>query len=344
MVVISVAVLVALNSDAVLANIGTAGSMGTVGAGGAAGAGGTVGADSAGSAGGARSAGNAAGGKTAASQWTVAWSDDFDGPANSSVNPEYWEFDTGQGIFGTKEIERVTASTANVRLDGHGDLDLVASGHGAGGARGAAWTSGRIQTKRLFTPPPGGEMMVTASIEQPGPANGLGYWPAFWMLGANPSTWPADGEIDILEDINGLSEHSGTLHCGNLRQRNPNGTLGPCHEPDGLGSGLRPCPDCQRGFHTYSVIIDRRDEARQQVRWYLDGREYFSVSESAVGPAVWTHAFDHGFSILLNVAIGGSFPDAACQCDTPTTGTTSGGEMVVRDVVVYTRQDARAAP
>jgi beta-glucanase (GH16 family) len=307
--VIPVAVLVVLNSDAV------AGNMGTVSA-----------------------RGGWRGG------WAVAWSDNFDGPANSRVNQEYWEFDTGQGIFGTKEIERVTASTANVRLDGHGDLDLVARGHGADGAPGTAWTSGRIQTKRFFTPPPGGEMMVTASIEQPDPANGLGYWPAFWMLGADPSTWPADGEIDILEDINGLSEHSGTLHCGNMWQRNPDGTFGPCHEPDGFGSGSRPCARCQRGFHTYSVIIDRRDEARQQVRWYFDGREFFSVSESAVGPAVWTHAFDHGFTILLNVAIGGSYPDVVCRCDTPAAGTTSGDEMVVRDVAVYTRQDAPAAP
>jgi beta-glucanase (GH16 family) len=269
------------------------------------------------------------------SQWKEIWADDFNGPAGTSVNGNDWTFDTGQGIFGTREIEAMTASRSNVYLDGHGDLDIVVRGHGAPGEPGSAWTSGRIQTKQLFAPPPGGEMMVSASIRQPDPSYGLGYWPAFWMLG--PKTWPGGGEIDILEDINGLSEHSGTFHCGNLTQRNPDGTFGPCHERDGLGSGSLPCPGCQQAFHTYSVVIDRRDAANQQIRWYFDGREFFSVSESAVGQAAWTAAVDHGFSIILNVAVGGAYPDAMCKCVTPTDQTSSQGAMTVRYVAVYTR-------
>ncbi len=84
-------------------------------------------------------------------------------------------------------------------------------------------------------------MMVTASIKQPGVAHGLGYWPGFWMLG-RPRAWPGTGEIDIMEDVNGYSKVSGTLHCGNLTQQNPDGTFGPCHESNGLGSGLRTVP------------------------------------------------------------------------------------------------------
>ena len=91
--------------------------------------------------------------------------------------------DTGQGIFGTGEIETMTSDRANVHLDGHGDVDLVVLGHGAAGRPGSAWTSGRVTTRSQFRRPPGGEMMVTASIMQPGLADPLGYWPGFWMVG-----------------------------------------------------------------------------------------------------------------------------------------------------------------
>jgi len=81
---------------------------------------------------------------------------------------------------------------------------------------------------------------------------------------------------------------SGTLHCGNLTQRNPDGTTGPCHERTGISSGFRPCADCQSSYHTYSVLIDRRHASDEQIAWYLGGREYFSVSENRAGPAAWT--------------------------------------------------------
>jgi beta-glucanase (GH16 family) len=240
---------------------------------------------------------------------------------------------TGRGVFGTGEVETMTSSVRNVHLDGHGDLDLVA-GHGAAGREGAAWTSGRIRTKEEFAAPPGGEMMVTASIEQPDPGHAVGYWPAFWMLG--PKQWPGDGEIDTMEDVNGRSPDAGTLHCGNLTQRDPDGTYGPCREPGGLGSGLRPCPGCQQGFHAYTVIIDRRDASDQQIRWYLDGHQFFSVNESRVGQAVWTAAVDHGFSILFDVAVGGTYPSVQCKCTAPSGQTSSAGTMAIRYVQVLT--------
>jgi len=269
-----------------------------------------------------------------ASPWKQVWSDNFNGPPGGSVNTSSWEFNTGQGIFGTGEVETNTSSLSNVHLDGHGDLDITVLGHGAPASPGSAWTSARIRTKSQFEAPAGGEMMVTASIEQPGPVNPLGYWPGFWMLG--PGMWPKDGEIDIMEDVNGLSQEAGTLHCGNLTQRNPDGTFGPCHEGTGVGSGLRPCTGCQQGFHTYTAIVDRRDASNQQIRWYLDGHQFFSLSESRVGQTVWTAAVDHGFSILLDVAVGGSYPNIQCGCTAPDSQTSSQGTMVVRYVDVYT--------
>jgi beta-glucanase (GH16 family) len=149
-------------------------------------------------------------------------------------------------------------------------------------------------------------------------------------------TWPKHGEIDIMEDVDGLNKLSGTFHCGNLTQRNPDGTLGPCHELTGLGSGLQACAGCQQGFHTYTVIVDRRHAGAEQIRWYLDGHEFFSIDESQVGQAAWTTAVDHGFSILLDVAVGGRYPDNQCQCTSPSNQTSSEGMMVVHYVRVFT--------
>ena len=269
-------------------------------------------------------------GVAAAGGWKRVWVDDFHGRAGTGVDRAVWKYDTGQGIFGTGEIETMTDSPANVHLDGRGNLDITALGHGQ------TWTSGRIQTLGLFGAPAGGEMAVTASIRQPDPASGLGYWPAFWMLG--PGDWPQTGEIDMLEDVNALSEHSATLHCGNLDDANPDGTLGPCHEFTGLSSGLLPCPGCQRDFHTYTAVVDRRNAAAEQIRWYLDGRQFFQVGEAQVGQPAWSAAVDHGYSIIFDLAMGGGYPDGVCGCTTPTDQTSSGGTMTVRSVAVYTRR------
>jgi beta-glucanase (GH16 family) len=266
--------------------------------------------------------------------WSRVWADDFNGRAGTGVDPSAWKYNTGRGIFGTGEIETMTSSTANVHLDGHGALEITALGHGR------EWTSGRIQTIRSdFGAPAGGEMAVTASIRQPDPARGLGYWPAFWMLG--PGDWPMTGEIDILEDVNALSEHASTLHCGNLTDANPDGTLGPCHEFTGISSGLQPCPRCQTGFHTYTAVVDRRHAGREQIRWYRDGRRFFQVSEGQVDEAAWAAAVHHGYSIIFDLAMGGGFPDGVCGCTTPTDQTTSGGTMTVRHVAVYQRRHHR---
>jgi beta-glucanase (GH16 family) len=281
------------------------------------------------------SAAPASSGSAATAPWKKVWTDNFNGPADSSPSTAVWNYNTGRGVFGTGEIETMTDSPYNSHLDGHGDLDLIVLGKGAAGSKTAEWTSARLRTKSSqFAAPAGGEMMVTASIKQPDAANLMGYWPGFWMLGAK--TWPEDGEIDIMEDVDGLGRDSGTLHCGNLTQHNPDGTTGPCHEGNGIGSGLRACAQCNQTFHTYSVIVDRRHADAQQIRWYLDGHEFFSVSERRVGQATWTAAVDHGFSILLSLSVGGVFPDDQCHCTTPTSQTSSQGTMVVRYVSVYT--------
>jgi hypothetical protein len=254
------------------------------------------------------------------SGWSTVFSDDFNGAAGSGVDSQ-WMYDTGPGSdFGTGEIETMTNSTSNVHLDGNGNLDITALGSGS------SWTSGRIQTTSANVgAPAGGELEVTASIQQP--TGGLGYWPAFWMLG--PGQWPENGEIDIMEDVNSLSEVSGTIHCGT----DPGG---PCNEPDGIGSGLKACSGCQSGYHTYTMILNRTNTANESITFYLDGNQYFTVSESQVGTSTWQAAFDHNLSIISDLAMGGGYPNGACGCTTPTSSTASGGTMSVAYVAAYT--------
>lgn len=261
-----------------------------------------------------------------AASWTTIWSDNFDGAAGSGVNTSNWIYDTGTG-WGTGEVETMSNSTANVQLDGNSHLQITAIRDANGN-----WTSGRIESQRSdFAAPAGGQLQVSASIQQPNVsgAAAAGYWPAFWMLGAQyrvDKNWPNDGEIDTMEDVNGLSSVFGTLHCG----VDPGG---PCNETTGIGSGQQNCPGCQTGFHTYSVIVDR-SVSPEQIRWYLDGNNYFTVNANQVPAATWTAAVDHGFYIIFDLAMGGGFPNAFGGG--PTAATQSGVSMIVDNVQVST--------
>jgi hypothetical protein len=269
------------------------------------------------------------------SGWTQQFADDFTGSANTGLNTASWLYDLGHGYpggasnWGTGEIESNTNSTANVYQDGAGHLVIKPIRDGAGN-----WTSGRVETQRTdFAAPAGGKLRFEASLQQPNVsgAAAAGYWPAFWALGAaargtGASGWPGIGEIDLMEDINGRSSEFATLHCG----VSPGG---PCNETTGLGSGERACPGCQTGFHTYAMELDR-SVSPEQIRWYLDGANFFTVNANQVDATTWNNATHHGFFMILNVAIGGGFPDAFGGG--PTGATQSGVPMLVDYVAAYT--------
>ncbi|MFE9699610.1 SGNH hydrolase domain-containing protein [Streptomyces sp. NPDC006270] len=270
--------------------------------------------------------------------WTELLRDDFDGPAGSRPSPANWQYDLGTCYpgcpaprWGTGEIETMTDSTDNVRLDGRGVLEIVPT------RKGGTWRSGRITTVRSdFAPPPGGVLRIEASIALPdvtGPA-AAGYWPAFWTLGSalrdGYTGWPGVGELDVMESVNGRDTFFGSMHCGILEG-------GPCEEPVGLTSGPQACADCRTAFHTYAVEVDLSPGA-EEVRWYLDDRVYHRVRAAAMDAGTWKRAVDHGVFLILNVAIGGKLPEA----DGATAGpaTEPGHPMRVDLVRVFTRAAA----
>ncbi|MGX5181277.1 glycoside hydrolase family 16 protein [Streptomyces avermitilis] len=265
--------------------------------------------------------------------WSQVFLDDFNGAAGSGVSTANWQYDTGTSYpggaanWGTGEVETMTSSSNNVSLDGNGNLRITPLRDSAGN-----WTSGRIETNRTdFQPPAGGTLRVESRIQLPNVtgAAAKGYWPAFWMLGApyrgNYQNWPSVGELDIMENVQGLNTDWATVHCGT----NPGG---PCNETSGIG-GSTSCAGttCQAGFHTYAMEWDR-STSTEEIRFYLDGVNFHTVKASQVDATTWANATGHGFFVILNVAMGGGFP--AAFGGGPDSGTDPGHPMVVDYVQV----------
>jgi beta-glucanase (GH16 family) len=252
----------------------------------------------------------------APSGWSTVFSDGFAGKAGTPPSSANWFYDIGTG-WGSHNVDHDTDSTQNVYLDGYGHL-VIHSTYTNG-----EWYSGRIETTRDdFEAPSGGEMEMTASIKQPN--GGPGYWPSFWALGSPMRTggaWPASGEIDMLESVNSDDESAATLHGTDER---------------GGGSNLQPCPGtpCDAGYNTYSVIINRTNPAAEFAQFLLDGNIVATVTESHTGTAIWQQAVDHGFYMILDLAVGGAYPNLMCHCTTPTAKTVP-ASLSIAYVAVY---------
>ena len=273
----------------------------------------------------------------AAQTWDLVWSDEFNGSAGSQPSTSNWIYDIGHNYpggpanWGTGEIAAHTNDPANVSMDGSGNLEITALRDGAG-----AWTSARIESVRTdFKPPAGGSLKIEGRLQLPqvtGDA-ALGYWPAFWALGSpfrgNYHNWPGIGELDFMENVNGLDWTFGTLHCGVAPG-------GPCNEFNGIAGQTYCGGSCHNGFHAYGFEWDDSGAAGQ-LRWYVDGTLYHTIDEGDLPADTWAQMTEHaGYFLMLNLAIGGAFPDGVSGQTTPTAATVPGHSMLVDYVRVYT--------
>jgi hypothetical protein len=253
----------------------------------------------------------------AAPAWHVVWQDAFTGPAGALPDATQWRFDLGHGYaggptgWGNHELQDYTDDPANIALTGRGGLRITPT------LQDGVWRSARIETRRSdFAPPPGGSLKIEARIQLP--AGGKGYWPAFWALGSTFRThqqvWPRTGELDVMENINDSSAIHGTFHCDRLLG-------GACREPHGLSAVDRlPNAAGSAGTHTYAIIWNT---APEELLWQVDGHTYAAATPASVGRQVWQATLGHGYFLILNLAIGGTWPGS------PNAATKPGASMLV---------------
>lgn len=215
-------------------------------------------------------------------QWKLVWSDEFNGPAGSPVDSAKWEYDLGGWGWGNEEAEYYTNRTKNVYQE-NGFLVIQALRENY---ESWEYTSGRIKTKGKFEPLYG---RIEARIKLP---FGQGIWPAFWMLGNDIDTnnWPNCGEIDIMEN---LGREPYIIH-GTIHGPGYSGAGGPTNL---FQSENKKISD---DFHVYAIEWEPN-----RIRWYFDDQCYYTISPDDILDK-WV--FEHPFFILLNVAVGGSWP------------------------------------
>jgi len=214
---------------------------------------------------------------------TLLAADEFDGPAGSAPNSAVWRYDLGAGGWGNGELQTYTDSRRNAALDGAGNLVITARREADG-----SFTSARLKTEGTSTAQYG---RIEARIRIP---RGQGIWPAFWMLGADIGSvgWPACGEIDVMENVG----YEPTVVHGTVHGPGYSGAQGisaASTNPTGA-----PFAD---DFHVFGV-----DWRPDSITWSVDGTAYRTLTRADVGANPWV--FDKPFFVVLNVAVGGSWP------------------------------------
>ena len=203
---------------------------------------------------------------------SLVWSDEFD--YTGAIDSDKWVHEVGDSWY-NNEVQSYTSRLDNSKVE-DGKLKIIAKKESYNGNN---YTSARIisNTKKDFTY---GRVDIKAKI--PGKK---GAWPALWLLGSNfkTVTWPACGEIDILE----------AAQSNNFKVQST------VHHPDNYGEGdshiSNDYSDITEVFHVYSLVW-----TKQALTFYVDDKPHHIVGNSCALPFNWNQF------IILNVAMGGT--------------------------------------
>ncbi len=122
---------------------------------------------------------------------------------------------------------------------------------------------------------------------------GQGMWPAFWMLGVDIDkvSWPACGEVDIMEAIG----------------KDPGINYGSIHGPGYIGGKLGGKYVLPNGalykdaYHTFAI-----EWTPKRVKFFVDAQLYNDFTPKDLPKdSIWS--FEHPFYLILQLALGGSW-------------------------------------
>ncbi len=209
----------------------------------------------------------------------LVWQDEFDYTGKPDATK--WGYDTATGCpnncgWGNNELQYYTTREANAKVE-NGMLKITAFRESY---MGAAFTSARLVTRGKHTWKYG-KVEVRAKLPQ-----GIGTWPAIWMLGSNVHEvgWPLCGEIDIMEHRGyELNKIFGTLHY-------------PGRSGDNANTNTRMVENTTSNFHIYTL-----EWSDENISMKVDGQLVHEVKNGSDKP------FHHDFYLLLNMAMGGGF-------------------------------------
>ncbi|MFT3753810.1 MAG: glycoside hydrolase family 16 protein [Paludibacter sp.] len=209
-----------------------------------------------------------------AQSWKLLWSDEF----NYSGLPDSTKWSHEVGNNKNNELQCYTSRRPENSIVKNGNLHIIALKEDF---QKAKYTSARLSTDGKFSFKYG---KIEARIKT---TTGKGIWPAFWLLGQNIAEVgsPKCGEIDIMEHVNTEDKIHSAMHWDN------NGLVS--------HSGTKTCKVLQ--FHTYAVEWNKNS-----VKWFLDGKKYFEGEIKADKHN--TAEFQQPFYIILNMAVGGTWP------------------------------------
>ena len=223
--------------------------------------------------------------------YVLDWHEEFEDNGKPSLAD--WWYETGGGGWGNNESQVYVAGSK----DGI-DLAFISEGTLKILARriGSEVNSIRMNTQRAWQ-----YGWFEARIKV---SDVKGTWPAFWMMPKNFTSWPGDGEIDIMEyaiSTQGKDKSSSSIHCNAYNW--PNNTQ---------KTHVQPVTNAASEFHVYAL-----EWTASEMKFFVDGKQHLVFKNEGKGRDSWP--FDAPFYLKFNMAWGGNMGGATDPNGLPAT-------------------------